>query len=178
MLLALPGTAFLYQGEELGLPEDPTDARRRAPGPDLRAQRRCAHGRDGCRVPLPWEREGPGFGFTSGSPWLPLPTDWGARSVEAQRDDPSSMLELVRAAIALRRSTPALARGAFRWIDAPAGCLAFERRLDGQTVCCTVNLSDRPITLEVSPTVLLASEPGASGGTLPQDCGVYWRAGS
>jgi alpha-glucosidase len=108
LLLALPGSVYLYQGEELGLPEvlDLPDSARQDPifihtnGAEL--------GRDGCRVPMPWTRGEPGsYGF-SGSvdcddPWLPLPDGWGEYAVDAQAGDPSSMLEWYRLLLQLRR---------------------------------------------------------------------------
>ena len=157
LVLALPGAACLYQGEELGL-EDvdvPPEARqdpvyRLGGGP----------GRDGCRVPLPWSMQGaPGFGFTSGEPWLPTPRRWGVRSVEAQEYDRSSMLELYRQALLLRRSLPALNEPSFRWLLAPEHCLAFVRG-SRNAVACVVNMGEREEALPAEAQVLLASSSG------------------
>jgi alpha-glucosidase len=105
LMLALPGCTYLYMGEELGLPEvlDLPDARREDP---LFARTNGELlGRDGCRVPMPWTSSAArSFGFSSreSSSWLPQPSDWGCYSVEAQENDPSSMLAFYRAALALR----------------------------------------------------------------------------
>jgi alpha-glucosidase len=122
LLLALPGSAYIYQGEELGLPEvtDLPDSARQDPA-FIRARdgigraKGRVRGRDGCRVPLPWAAGGATFGFSRtplpSSPWLPQPADWGAYSAEAERDDPGSFLNLYRSALRLRREHPALGLG-------------------------------------------------------------------
>ena len=118
VLLALPGSAYIYQGEELGLPEVtdiPDDARQ---DPRFFRTKGEVPGRDGCRVPLPWSAAGTGFGFSrtgQGSspaePWLPQPSDWGRYSVESQLADEHSTVNLYRSALRLRRDHPALGRG-------------------------------------------------------------------
>ncbi|HYN18865.1 MAG TPA: alpha-amylase, partial [Actinomycetes bacterium] len=75
-------------------------------------------GRDGCRVPIPWTPSGPSFGFGSAAGWLPQPAGWGSQSVQAQQDDPASMLRLYLGALQLRRTLPAL--GAAREPGGPA----------------------------------------------------------
>ena len=119
VLLALPGSAYIYQGEELGLPEVtdiPDDARQ---DPRFFRTKGEYPGRDGCRVPLPWSAAGTGFGFSrtgQGSspaePWLPQPSDWGRYSVESQLANEHSTVNLYRSALRLRRDHPALGRGA------------------------------------------------------------------
>ncbi|MEU3467041.1 glycoside hydrolase family 13 protein [Streptomyces sp. NPDC006687] len=137
LMLALPGSAYVYQGEELGLPEvtdlpaearqDPAFRRRPpaapapatipapAPDPDERdakegqdAQEGQDGLRDGCRVPLPWSGKEPPYGFGPGGSWLPQPAGWGGLTVAAQTGDPHSTLELYRAALELRRALPGL----------------------------------------------------------------------
>ncbi|HZT91322.1 MAG TPA: alpha-amylase family glycosyl hydrolase [Gaiellaceae bacterium] len=158
LLLALPGAAFLYQGQELGLPEvELADDERR--DPIFFRTNGARVGRDGCRVPLPWTSAPPGYGFTAGTPWLPPPAGWGERSVEAQDGAPGSTLELTRAALAARP------RGRFEWRETPTGALAFARA----GVLCTVNVSGAP--LECPGEVLLASEPVE--GTVPADAAVW-----
>ncbi len=116
MLLTLRGTPFLYAGDELGL-EDADVPPERVVDPG---------GRDGCRAPLPWTA-GPGHGWPA-EPWLPWPPEPAARSVEAQRADEGSVLHLCRAALALRRSSPALRLGTLELLDdVPDGVLAYER---------------------------------------------------
>jgi alpha-glucosidase len=145
LLLGLPGPVFIYQGQELGLEEvDVPDELRQDPVFHQSGGKR--KGRDGCRVPLPWTRELPARS------WLPQPMGWGERSVEAQLEDEHSTLSLYRRAIELRP------HGSFRWLEAPAGALAFER--DGLT--CIVNVSAEPIPIG---NVVLASDDVA--GELP-----------
>ena len=163
LLLALPGTAFVYEGQELGLEEVelPDDVRQdpiffRTNGERL--------GRDGCRVPIPWESGQPGFGFTTGTPWLPMPADWEAVSVSAQAGDPTSMLELYRSALALRpRDEP------FTWVESPRGSLAFTRG----GLACVINVDAENANLPEGE-LLLASEPGVRG-TLPPDTAAWVR---
>jgi len=160
LLLALPGTAFLYQGQELGLEEVELLPEQRQ-DPIFKRTHGARLGRDGSRVPVPWTREGAGLGFGSPAPWLPMPARWGEQSVEAQRSDPGSMLALVRAAI---RARP---HGGFAWTESPTGTLAFER--DG--LQCVVNLSGEPLSL--SGEVVLASE--ADGDALRAGAAAWLR---
>ncbi len=180
LMLALPGSAYVYQGEELGLPEvlDLPDEARQDP-----QWIRSAGGqpsRDGCRVPMPWSGDAPPFGFSppgSPAPWLPMPASWAQLTVERQLADPASMLALYRRALRLRRTHPALGAGApdpavLTWLDAPDGVVAFGRR-PGLT--CTVNCSSTPVTLPGYGEPLLASAPVA-GRVLPPDTAVWWSA--
>ncbi len=104
--LALPGTVFLYKGQELGT------ARRRAADEALRDPQwlRTApeRSRDRYRVPIPWEN-GPPFGFTPRPPWLPIPADWDGATVERQLADPASTLSFFRQALRLHRERPEFA---------------------------------------------------------------------
>ncbi len=170
LLLALPGTAFLYQGEELGLEEValPDELRQ---DPIFARTNGARKGRDGCRVPVPWGGELPGHGFTSETPWLPIPDAWGARSVAAQTGDPSSVLELHRRALRIRRAGDALRTGSFRWVESPAGTIAFERAAGGEVVTCIVNFDGDPFELDKAP--LLASEP--LDGRLPAGAAAWLR---
>jgi alpha-glucosidase len=159
LLLALPGTAFLYAGQELGLDEVelPAEARQdpiffRTNGERL--------GRDGCRVPVPWTEEPPSFGFTTGSPWLPMPAFFGAASVAAEEADDRSTLELARAAIARRPS------GSFAWRESAPGTLVFER----SGMVCAVNVDGEPTPLS-DGDVVLASEP--LGDMLPPGAAAW-----
>jgi alpha-glucosidase len=173
LMLALPGGAYVYQGEELGLPEVedlPDDALR---DPVWEQSGRTNRGRDGCRVPLPWSGLRPPFGFSPGHatspPWLPQPDAWSALTVESQVRDPGSMLELYRRALALRRTHNALGDGSLEWLDAPAEVLSFAR---DPRFLCAVNLAAEPVA---SPAgrVLLASGPLADDGRLPPDTAVW-----
>ncbi|MDT9683596.1 glycoside hydrolase family 13 protein [Streptomyces sp. TRM76323] len=156
LMLALPGSAYLYQGEELGLPEV-TDL------PDELRQDPAFHRgegqeglRDGCRVPIPWTPDGPSYGFGPGGSWLPQPEGWGSLSVAAQTGDPASTLELYRTALAVRRGHPALgAGGPVEWLPVPRGLLAFRRVARGGGVVCVANTTDRAVELP---------RPGGPGG--------------
>jgi alpha-glucosidase len=113
-------------------------------------------------VPLPWTDAAPSFGFTDGRPWLPMPQEWGRLSAAAQHDDPSSMLSLVRAAIAQRPSGP------FVWRNSPEGVLAFERG----DVICIVNVGGEPVALPEAE-LLLGSEPLI--GSVPEGAAAWLR---
>jgi alpha-glucosidase len=138
-VLALPGSAYLYQGEELGLPEVAAipDSARQDPAFFRSAGREM--GRDGARVPLPWTRTGPSFGFSPGDAHLPQPVWFGGYSVEAEEADPHSTLAVYRQALALRRL---LVSGEdLTWLDAADGVLHF-RRTDRWR--CATNFTDHP----------------------------------
>ncbi|WP_431044777.1 glycoside hydrolase family 13 protein [Streptomyces sp. P1-3] len=177
LMLALPGSTYIYQGEELGLPEvtDLPDEVRQ--DPSFFRENGQDGLRDGCRVPIPWSgTEAPyGFGPVPGGPsWLPQPESWADLSVEAQTGDPGSTLELYRSALALRRDHADLGAGeSVEWLDAPHGVLAFRR---GDFVC-TVNTTKAPASIAVPGRVLLASGelPDPDGAfELPADTAVWW----
>lgn len=155
--LALPGGAYVYQGDELGLEEvDLPEAVLQDP-----IWERSGHiekGRDGCRVPLPWSGDRPPYGFSpadaTAAPWLPQP-DWAERTAAAQAGDPESFLTLYRRALDLRHRHPALGAGTLRWsADAPAEVLAFDR---DPGFSCWVNFGAAPVGLPVGARVLLTS---------------------
>jgi alpha-glucosidase len=171
LLLALPGTAFLYAGQELGLEEiDLPDELRQ--DPIFFRTNGARGGRDGCRIPIPWTREPPGHGFTAGTPWLPIPDRWAGESVDAQREDGRSDLALYRAALALRRESEALRTGAFRWVESAPGSLLCERASAEETVVCAVNLGAEPFGLP-DGELLLAAE--LDGGLLSRDSAAWVR---
>jgi alpha-glucosidase len=143
LLLTLRGTPTLYYGDEIGLGDvavppalvqDPYE--RNCPGVGL--------GRDPERRPMLWD-PGPGAGFTTGAPWLPL-GDTGA-NVAAQRQDPASMLTLHRRLIALRREEPALALGSYAPLAAAGDLLAYEREHEGRRLLVALNLGPSPQSL-------------------------------
>jgi alpha-glucosidase len=172
--LALPGSVYVYQGEELGLEEveDIPDELRQDPmffrthGENL--------GRDGCRVPIPWSGAEPPFGFSpanaSAEPWLPQPAHWAQRTVEVETGDPDSMLELYRTALRIRRSQRSLGDGVIAWLPSPAGVLAFARGPQAD-VSCVVNISDAAVDLPAGK-LLLTSGP-LEGGMLPPDTAAW-----
>jgi alpha-glucosidase len=174
LMLALPGGAYVYQGEELGLPEVedlPIDVLQ-----DPRAfQTGIGHGRDGCRVPIPWSGDAPPYGFSpegSQPPWLPQPAGWAASTAEAESRDGDSVLSLYRAALRLRRELPALGDGDLEWLPAPEGVLTFVRT---PGFSCVVNVSAEPVALPAGSPVLV-SGPLTADGLLPADTAA-WIAG-
>jgi alpha-glucosidase len=173
LTLALPGSAYVYQGEELGLPEVVDIPEEQLADPIWERSQHTERGRDGCRVPLPWSADGPSLGFGAGQPWLPQPVDWSALSVEAQTGVEGSTLELYRAALRVRRDTPALGDGPMRWLPAGPGVLAFERAGSASRVACVVNLSEAPVPLPPYDVLLVASGPLTTGGALPPDTAVW-----
>lgn len=172
--LALPGSVYLYQGEELGLPEVEV-ARDRIEDPMHFRSGGVDPGRDGCRVPLPWAARGVSCGFgNAGEPWLPQPDDWGTYSVENQDADPASMLALYRAALRLRAAEPGFGGLDLTWLPAPDGTLAFARE-DG--LVCVVNLgAAEPVQLPSYQRLLLSSDALDADGRLPSDTAVWLRA--
>ncbi|QMU71269.1 glycoside hydrolase family 13 protein [Streptacidiphilus sp. P02-A3a] len=183
LMLALPGSAYLYQGEELGLPEvtDLPDEARQDPS-FLRKD--GGNGlRDGCRVPLPWSGDQPPYGFgaaVGGPSWLPQPAHWSALSVQTQAGDPASTLELYRAALALRRRHPALGAGtSVRWLDLAPGLLAFRRDSPRGSLVCVANTTGAPVRTPSPGRPLLASEAPVADGAevlLPADSASWWQA--
>jgi alpha-glucosidase len=177
-MLALPGGAYVYQGDELGLPEvtdlpdgvlqDPTYLRSGG----------ARRGRDGCRVPIPWSGEAPPFEFgPAGNSWLPQPDQWAELTVERQSSDPASMLNLYRRALRLRRellTPPEPPAPALTWIEAGRHALAFLR---GPDFVCVVNTGDQPVELPAelgsAGGIVLASGPVDADKPLPGDCAVW-----
>lgn len=153
LMLALPGSAYLYQGEELGLPEHvdiPDESRQ---DPTWIRSGGTRYGRDGCRVPLPWSRDAPAFGFSpTGRSWLPQPPEWAMLAWDAQERDPESTLSMYRHTIALRKSL-GLGKGDLTWVDLGPGSVAF----DNGSVRVVANLSKSAIPL--IGRVLAASGP-------------------
>nr|MDT0661732.1 glycoside hydrolase family 13 protein [Micromonospora sp. DSM 115978] len=175
LTLALPGAAYVYQGEELGLWEVEDIPYALRTDPMFHRSGGVDPGRDGCRVPLPWSGDAAPFGFSPDGahhpPWLPQPADWKDRTVQAQTGDPGSMLELYRTAIGLRRRLDALGDGPLRWLPAPPGVLAFARE---PGFACYVNLSPTAAPLPELATPLLASGP-LDGDRLPTDTAAWLR---
>ncbi|MQA81326.1 MAG: alpha-amylase [Streptosporangiales bacterium] len=159
LVLALPGSTYLYQGEELGLSQVdvPDDARQDPmyfrPGSDK--------GRDGCRVPLPWSGASAPYGFSTDgvAPWLPQPAGWAGRTAADQEADPASVLAFYRTALRVRREHVHGRNERFDWLDLPRGVLGFDR--DG--LRCVVNFGSRAVRLPAHREVLLTSGPLADG---------------
>ena len=171
--LALPGTAYVYQGEELALEEIedlPDDVRQ---DPTWAQSGFTDVGRDGCRIPLPWTDSTPPYGFAAQADvatWLPQPAHWAEHSVEAQDRDPDSTLNLYRAALRLRRTLWRDA-GDVKWLQVSPHVAAFERG----GAQCWVNTGTDEVALPEVGAVALASAPGV-GRVLPPDCAVWLRS--
>jgi alpha-glucosidase len=175
LTLALPGSVYVYQGEELGLPEVEDIPTGKLQDPMYLRSPGTNPGRDGCRVPLPWSGDASPFGFSpagSAEPWLPQPADWAARTAEIQSADPASMLSLYRAALKLRRAETGLGDGPISWLDAGPGVLAFRRT---EEFICVANLADSPAELPAHSELLLTSGPLAEDGRIPKDTAVWLR---
>ncbi|MCW2937987.1 MAG: alpha amylase catalytic region [Actinomycetia bacterium] len=176
LMLALPGSAYVYQGEELGLPEVLDLPEELLQDPQRGSGE--GRGRDGCRVPLPWSGSEPPFGFgPSELSWLPQPEGWRDLTVAAEAADPASTLSLYRDALRIRRAHPALGDGDLHWTTGPDGTLVFTRG----DFACAVNLSGEPVNLGVDGEVLLASGPiqrDGSGFVLPPDTALWWQTGN
>lgn len=144
LMLALPGSVYLYQGEELGLGDNTQIAAEFRQDPSFRRSGGERIGRDGCRVPLPWD-ESENYGFGAGTPWLPQPAEWAGTSRLSQEDDPDSMLNLYKVALMLRKSLN-LGEGTLEWLEAGKDLLAFRNG----SIVVVLNMGDKnmlPLTL-------------------------------
>jgi alpha-glucosidase len=168
MLYALRGTPFVYQGEELGLPDAEIP-------PDRVVD---VDGRDPERAPIPWappSQAGPGAGFTTGRPWLPLVANAERLAVAAQADDPDSTLSLARRLAALRRRLPSLQGGEQRSVTAGDDLLAWLRIDGGDSYLAIVNFAAErrrlslPRDLPAHGTLAISTDPARSGGRLQLD---------
>jgi len=150
LLLALPGSAYLYQGEELGLQEvaEIPDAARQ--DPSFFRNRESEVGRDGCRVPLPWTRAGSSYGFGDGGSHLPQPLWFGGYSVEAESEDPASTLSLYRQALRLRREL--LTGESLEWVETGRDDVLRFRRPNGWEMVS--NFGAEPFALPAGRIVL------------------------
>jgi alpha-glucosidase len=174
---ALPGSLYIYQGDELGLPEAENIPLDRIQDPMHFRSNGIDPGRDGCRVPLPWRGSQEGFGFGPGGaeePWLPQPEDWRLLTVEEQERDPDSMLRLYREVLRLRRVIASPGADEFHWLAAEDGVLAFSR---GDGFAHLTNLSSHPVELPRHDRVLLSSAP-LIDGMLPPDSSIWLRTSS
>jgi len=167
VLLALPGAVFVYNGQELGLPnvELPDSALQ---DPVWERSGHTERGRDGCRVPLPWSGDAPAFGFSDNpDTWLPMPPDWAHLTVERQRSDRTSTLSLYRQALEIRRSRTELTGSQIDWLDALPGMLIFRRG----GLICALNAGNRPVDLPEGQ-LILASAP-TTEGVLPPNTAAW-----
>jgi alpha-glucosidase len=171
--LSLPGTAYVYQGEELGLWEVEDIPAEDRQDPMWQRSGHVNLGRDGCRVPLPWSGGQPPFGFagTGIRTWLPQPAGWAQLTVESETADPDSMLSLYRHALRARHAEPAFTTDAFAWLPAPPGVLCYRR---GTDVTVVINVSAEAAELPPYEAILAASHP-VTGEVLPPGTGVWLR---
>ena len=186
--MALPGSMYLYQGEELGLPEvRDLDASARQ-DPAWHRSGGADGTRDGCRVPIPWSGDAPSYGFGPGSAsWLPQPADWAGVSVAAETDVASSTLELYRSALRIRRAEPALGEGPLAWLDDSDEVLAMRRSAaDGADVIAVINLGATSATLPAAwgtdlliassdDVAVLAVDEGVEGLVIGPETALWLR---
>ena len=172
LMLALPGSAYLYQGEELGLPEHtllPDEARQ---DPTWERSGHTQRGRDGCRVPIPWEADAPSYGFgPTDASWLPQPGVWAEYALDRQRDVPGSTYEMYRTALRLRRGH-GLGRGTVQWLSSGDEVLTFR---NGDVVVLT-NFGPAGVPLPAGE-LLHSSAPLGEDGSVPTDVTVWVHTG-
>jgi len=175
LMLALPGGAYVYQGEELGLPEHTTMPDEYRQDPTFHRTKGEVTGRDGCRVPMPWVKDAPSLGFGPGStPWLPQPDAYGDLAVDQQDGVEGSTLELYRALLAHRRSHR-LGHGGLTWDALTSDTVIAVRNTSGDgahTLLCVTNLGAEPVQLPAGE-VLVASGPLTDGAAVPTDTTVW-----
>ena len=176
LMLALPGSAYVYQGEELGLPEHTTLPDEVREDPSYFRTEHLEAGRDGCRVPIPWEAAKPGFGFSpTGKTWLPQPAAWAAYAADAQDGVKGSTLELYRAALRLRREHGFGGAG-IEWVEGlGADVVAFRSFTEAGSVVVVANLGSEPVRLPEG-SLLLTSSDEMPEGTLPGNTTAWLAA--
>ncbi|HSL73596.1 MAG TPA: glycoside hydrolase family 13 protein [Ilumatobacteraceae bacterium] len=166
LTLALPGSAYVYQGDELGLPEAwelPTEVLQ---DPIWHDSGHTMKGRDGCRVPIPWDTSAPSLGFGSAPGWLPQPASFATLAASVQQDDPDSTLTLYRTAIRLRRDY-LVGSSPVELVDVDGDVLTVRRG----DVRCVVNMGDVDVDRPAG-SILLSSSP-VDGLRLPPDTAVW-----
>ena len=168
-ILGLPGSTYIYQGEELGLPEVLDIPDEDMQDPTWERYGHKSKSRDGCRVPIPWTRSGSSFGFGPNGSHLPQPQWFGDYSVEAQEGVPGSALELYREAIALRNTL--LGDNSFRWIRTDDSVLHYERNNGWQVI---TNFGDTPVDMPVGEVLICSAEH--DGTMLPGNATAWLRA--
>jgi alpha-glucosidase len=172
LAMALPGSMYIYQGEELGLPEVEDIPAERRQDPMWHRSGGVDPGRDGCRVPLPWSGTEPPFGFSPNQEaplWLDQPSNWAPLSVQAESEDPGSMLSLYRTGLQIRRQAPWGVGSELTWLEYGEDVIAFSRD-DG--FICIVNFGQQPVEVPAGTDVLLGSAELVENA-LPQDTTVW-----
>ncbi len=173
LMLALPGCAYLYQGDELGLWEVEDLPEQVLKDPIWERSGHVIRGRDGCRVPLPWAGAAPPFQFgpDGSDPWLPQPESWRSLTVDAESRDGDSMLALYRTALSLRRRLDGFRTENCEWLPSPRGTLLFRR---GDGIHCAVNISGEVMAMPMDVEPLVSSVSDVS--RLPRDAAAWYRA--
>jgi alpha-glucosidase len=176
--LALPGGAYIYQGEELGLFEVRDIPEDRLEDPIWKMSGHTDRGRDGCRVPLPWTKDAAGaHGFSSDKSltvdkaWLPQSAGWGERAVDTQQGVPGSFFEMIKQALKIRKAEAGLGDGEMNWIDSTDDVIAFSR--PGK-FACYVNFGPAEVVIPYGAEVLISSAP-LKGEHIPVDTAVWLR---
>jgi len=160
MIYTLRGTPFVYQGEELGLPDAPIPPERVVD----------VDGRDPERAPIPWTPDTPGHGFTTGEPWLPFVTDAATLNAQTQDQDPRSTLSLTRAIARLRASSATLLTGEQKPFEAGPGIMAWTRDGD-ERFLVAVNFTDQSLALAAEGELVLSSDPDRTQASAPLELG-------
>lgn len=172
LLISLRGNLFLYQGEELGLPQAEVPFARLA-DPEAIANWPRTLGRDGARTPMPWTAQAPWGGFSATEPWLPMAPSHLSRAVAVQDGDPDSILTLTRRLLALRQGSPALFQGDWTLEHGDEALLVFARRHQAERVICAFNLGDAALDWPLPQGGrILAQVNGAAAGRLPPLSGL------
>ncbi|WP_226913439.1 glycoside hydrolase family 13 protein [Gephyromycinifex aptenodytis] len=172
LMLALPGSAYLYQGEELGLPDHTTLPDEARQDPTWHRSGGTETGRDGCRIPMPWQGQAPAGGFNdTGRTWLPQPDSYPALAVDQQQGVDGSTLELYRRLLSMRQER-AMSVGGFGWLPSDEDVLhALNVAPDGRRTAVIVNFSDSPVALPEGEVLLSSAE--LVQGALPSDSAAW-----
>ena len=161
--MALPGRIFLYNGEELALPQaNVPDEDRQDPAFFRQTPESEYKGRDGCRVPMPWDANLPNAGFTNAKPWLPMPEAWQAYSVSNQQDNPDSMLNYYRNMIHRRKIENWMKSDSIVAIESSSGILSFVKESENKRVRVLMNFSDSDFRFDNNNTIIRTSNSDIS----------------
>jgi alpha-glucosidase len=177
-MLALPGSSYLYQGEELGLPDSTEIPDELRQDPTWFRSGHTERGRDGCRVPMPWEAGRPSYGFgPSERTWLPQPASYAALAADRQEGVAGSTLELYRALLAIRRDK-GLGAGSLSLLEgfSPEVVAFANEPAEGERVLVISNLGAEPVAVPSGAHLLVSSGPLTPQGTLPTDTTVWLTA--
>ncbi|MEI6038087.1 MAG: glycoside hydrolase family 13 protein [Actinomycetes bacterium] len=172
---ALPGALYIYQGEELGLPDGEIAPEFRQDPVFIRSEGKDL-GRDGARIPIPWNSKEKNFGFSTGTPWLPIPAGYVENAMDVERADPASFLELYRKSLSIRKILGLGKDIEIEWHEAPEGVIYFTR---GKNFVLLSNTTDQNIDLAINDpvTIILASSTGTlilgTTVTLPANTTVW-----